>query len=73
MTSLLAIYGEGVARCVNYVCCLGLAGTLGLAALNGDNEDWNAARKCLWAALAFAIVMTLFPGPDFFKALAGRP
>ncbi len=72
MTSLLAIYGEGVARGVSCICCFGLVGALGLAAVNGCNENWNAARKCLWTALVFAVVLILFPGPDFFRALDGR-
>lgn len=72
MNSLLAVYGEGVARGVSCICCFGLVGALGLAAVNGVNENWNAARKCLWAALVFAVVLTLFPGPDFFRALGGR-
>ena len=72
MSNLLAIYGVGVARGVNCICCLGLVGALGLAAVNGGSENWNAVRKCFWAALVFAIVLTLFPGTDFFRALGGR-
>lgn len=71
MQSLLAIYGEGVARGVSCFGCFGLIGALALAAANYDN--WQFARKCLWTALAFAVVLILFPGPEFFKALAGRP
>ena len=72
MSSLLAIYGVGVARGVSCICCFGLVGALGLAAVSGGSENWNAVRKCLWAALVFAIVLTLFPGTDFFRALGGR-
>lgn len=74
MTSLLAIYGEGVARCVNFFCFSGCVIALAVA---GDcwmyDTRLDLARKCLWTALAFAIVLILFPGPDFFKALGGRP
>ena len=70
MQSLLAVYGEGVARGVNCICCFGLVGALSLAAVNCDN--WSYARKCLWAALVFAVVLILFPGPDFFRVLDGR-
>jgi hypothetical protein len=62
-----------MARGVNFLCCLGLVGALGLAAISRESENWNAARKCLWAALVFAVVLILFPGPDFFRALDGRP
>jgi len=72
MNSLLAIYGEGMARGVNFLCLLGLVGALGLAVINSHEERWNVARKCLWAALVFAIVLALFPSPDFFRALNGR-
>lgn len=70
MSNLLAIYGEGVARGVNCICCFGLVGALSLAAFNCDN--WSFARRCLGAALVFAVVLILFPGPDFFRALGGR-
>ena len=72
MDSLLAVYGEGVARGVSCFGCFGLIGALGLAAICGMEEKLNSVRRCLWAALIFAIVLILFPGPDFFKALAGR-
>ena len=70
MQNLLAIYGECVAKGINCVCCFGLVGALGLAVINYAN--WDFARKCLWTTLVFAIVLTLFPSPDFFKAMAGR-
>lgn len=73
MGSLLAIYGEGVARGVSCFGCLGLIGALGLAALCGMERELSSVRRWLWTALAFAIVLILFPGPDFFKALDGRP
>ena len=69
MTSLLAVYGEGVARGVSCVCCWGSVGALILAACNYDN--WQFCRKCLWTALLFAVVLVLFPSQDFFKALGG--
>ena len=71
MTSLLAIYGESVARSVSFVCCAGTIGALSVAIFTCDN--WQFCCRCLWTALAFAIVMTLFPPPEFFQALAGRP
>ena len=72
MDSLLAIYGEGVARGANCFGCFGLIGTLGLAAICGMQGELGSVRKCLWAALVFAIVLILFPGPEFFRALDGR-
>jgi len=74
MTSLLAMYGEGVARGVNFFCILGCVSAFAVMLpcwLHDTRPD--LIRKCLWTALAFAIVLILFPGPDFFKALAGRP
>lgn len=73
MQSLLAIYGEGVAKGINCFGCCGLVGALGLAAIYGMEGKLNSVRKCLWTALVFAIVLTLFPAPDFFKAMDGRP
>lgn len=73
MTSLLAIYGEGVAKGVNCLGFCGLIGTLGIAAVCGMEGKLSSVRRCLWTALAFAIVVILFPGPDFFRALDGRP
>ncbi len=73
MTSLLAMYGEGVARGVNCICCFGCLGALGVAFVAASEGNSDYARRCLWAALAFAIVLILFPGPDFFKVLDGRP
>ena len=74
MSSLLAIYGEGVARCVNFFC---LSGCVIALAVAGDcwtyDTRFDLARKCLWVATFCAVVLILFPGPDFFKALDGRP
>lgn len=73
MGSLLAIYGEGVARCVNFFCFSGCVFAFAVMLdcwLHDTRPD--LLRKCLWTALAFAIVLILFPGPDFFKTLAGR-
>ena len=73
MNSLLAMYGEGVAKGVSCVCCFGCLGALATA-LGAHLEGYDLfARRCLWTALAFAIVLILFPSPDFFKTLAGRP
>ena len=72
MDSLLAVYGEGVARSVSCICCFGLVGVLGLAAVCGVEGKLSSVRRCLWTALVFAIVLILFPGPDFFRALDGR-
>ena len=74
MTSLLAMYGEGVARGVNFICYSGCVFALAVMLdcwLHGTRPD--LIRKCLWTMLIFAIILTLFPGPDFFKTLAGRP
>ena len=73
MGSLLVIYGEGVAKGIKCFGCFGLIGALGLAAICGAQGRLNSVRKCLWVALAFAIVLILFPGPEFFRALGGRP
>lgn len=72
MSSLLAIYGEGVARGVSCFGCFGLIGALGLAAICGMQGELGSVRRFLWVALVFAVVLILFPGPDFFKALDGR-
>ena len=67
------MYGEAVARGVNCFGCFGCLGALATA-LGAHLEGYDSfARKCLWTALVFAVVLILFPGPDFFKALAGRP
>lgn len=67
MSGLLSIYGEAVAYTLNFVCVFGAIGALALAALNSDN--WQFARKCLLTALIFAIVLTLSPPPEFFRAM----
>ncbi len=74
MTNLLAIYGEGVACGVNFFCLSGCVIALAVAGNCWTSDTrFDLARKCLWTALIFAIVLVLSPGPEFFKALNGRP
>ena len=73
MQSLLAIYGDGVAKSVRVVCFFGILGALAAVLYAVTEQNFSCACKCLGVLMFFAILLVLFPSPEFFRALAGRP